>query len=56
MMPDAFSAIEKLVEDRKGQLIVTSHFPEMWERYENRAKRIKLPPGVGNERTERKNS
>ncbi len=56
MMPDAFSAIEKLVVDRKGQLIVTSHFPEMWERYENRAKRIRLTPGVGNERTERKDT
>jgi predicted ATPase len=42
IMADAFSAMEKLVGERLGQLIVTSHFPEMWERYENRAKRIKL--------------
>ncbi len=42
IMTDAFSAMEKLVGERLGQLIVTSHFPEMWERYENRAKRIKL--------------
>jgi AAA15 family ATPase/GTPase len=42
IMTDAFSAMEKIVEKRQGQLIVTSHFPEMWERYENRAKRIKL--------------
>jgi ABC-type lipoprotein export system ATPase subunit len=49
IMPDAFSAIEKLVEERKGQIIVTSHFPGMWERYENRAMRIKLDPGVRNE-------
>jgi energy-coupling factor transporter ATP-binding protein EcfA2 len=45
IMADAFSAIEKLVEEKQGQLIVTSHFPEMWERYENRAKRIKLAKG-----------
>jgi ABC-type lipoprotein export system ATPase subunit len=45
-MPDVFSAIEKLVEERGGQLIVSSHFPAMWERYENRAKRIKLEPDL----------
>ena len=50
IMPDTFSAIEKIVEGKQGQLIVTSHFPGMWERYENRAKRIKLPVGAGNER------
>ncbi len=42
IMPNAFATIEKLVEEKGGQLIVTSHSPEMWERYENRAKRIKL--------------
>jgi len=45
IMPDTFSAIEKLVEQKEGQLIVTSHFPGMWERYENRAMRIKLDNG-----------
>ncbi|HLP57755.1 MAG TPA: AAA family ATPase, partial [Candidatus Deferrimicrobium sp.] len=49
IMPDAFSAIEKIVLERDGQLIVTSHFPEMWKRYENRAIRIKLEPGACNE-------
>ncbi len=47
IMPDAYSSIERIVEEKGGQLIVTSHFPEMWERYENRGKRIKLGPGVG---------
>lgn len=47
IMPDAFSSIEQIVSGREGQLIVTSHFPEMWERYENRAIRIKLEPGAG---------
>lgn len=46
IMPDAFSTIEQIVSERNGQLIVTSHFPEMWERYENRAIRIKLEPGA----------
>ncbi|MDQ1354962.1 MAG: hypothetical protein QG657_5271 [Acidobacteriota bacterium] len=46
IMPDAFSAIEQIVSERGGQLIVTSHFPGMWERYENRAMRIKLEPGA----------
>jgi ATPase subunit of ABC transporter with duplicated ATPase domains len=45
IMPDTFSAIEKLVEQKEGQLIVTSHFPGMWERYENRAMRINLDNG-----------
>ncbi len=49
IMPDAFSAIEKIAAERDGQLIVTSHFPEMWARYENRAMRIKLEPGARNE-------
>ncbi len=49
IIPDVFSTLEKLVEERDGQLIVTSHLPEMWDRYENRAMRIKLDAGAHHE-------
>jgi len=34
--------LEKLVTDLEGQLIITSHQPEIWQRYENSGKRIEL--------------
>lgn len=34
--------LEKLVADLEGQLIITSHQPEIWRRYENSGKRIEL--------------
>jgi AAA domain, putative AbiEii toxin, Type IV TA system len=37
--------LEKMVADRKGQLIITSHVPEVWSRYEALGQRILL--GVG---------
>lgn len=37
-----FSQLEKMVSDRSGQLIVTSHVPEIWNRYEATGKRILL--------------
>ncbi len=36
------AALEKLVEERKAQLLITSHVTEIWQRYENRGKRIIL--------------
>lgn len=34
--------LEKLVAEKKGQLIITSHQPEIWQRYEASGKRIEL--------------
>lgn len=34
--------IEQLVQDRGGQLIITSHAVDVWHRYENQGKRIEL--------------
>jgi len=34
--------IEAIVADRKGQLFLTSHLPEVWQRYETAALRVKL--------------
>ncbi len=36
------SSLEKLVSDFNGQLIITSHQPEIWRRYEKFGKRIEL--------------
>ena len=36
------SSLEKLVADIGGQLIITSHQPEIWQRYEASGKRIEL--------------
>lgn len=37
--------LEKMVADRKGQLIITSHVPEVWSRYEALGQRILLEVG-----------
>lgn len=36
------SSLEKLVAELEGQLIITSHLPEIWHRYEASGKRIEL--------------
>ncbi|CNK55740.1 ATP-binding protein [Yersinia aleksiciae] len=36
------AAVENIVRDQKGQLIVTSHATEVWERYENLGIRVDL--------------
>jgi predicted ATPase len=36
------SSLEKLVLEKKGQLLITSHMPEIWHRYEQNGKRIEL--------------
>jgi len=34
--------LEKMISERDGQLIITSHIPEVWERYETLGKRAQL--------------
>lgn len=34
--------LEKMVAERNGQLIITSHVPEVWERYESRGMRVQM--------------
>lgn len=36
------SQLERMVAERSGQLIITSHIPEVWERYEALGQRISL--------------
>jgi predicted ATPase len=36
------AALEKMVAEREGQLLITSHVTDIWQRYENRGKRIQL--------------
>ena len=36
------ASLEKLVADKNGQLLITSHQPEIWQRYEASGKRIEL--------------
>lgn len=36
------SQLEKIVRQRKGQLILTSHNPEIWSRYENKGLRVRM--------------
>lgn len=40
-----FARLEKMVADRHGQLIITSHVPEVWSRYEALGQRIMLEAG-----------
>lgn len=36
------SSLEKLVKDIDGQLLITSHMPEIWQRYEASGRRVEL--------------
>jgi len=36
------SSLEKLVAEKQGQLLITSHAVDVWQRYENQGKRIEL--------------
>jgi len=36
------SSLEALVAELNGQLVITSHMPEVWRRYESEGKRIQL--------------
>lgn len=36
------ASLEKLVSEKNGQLLITSHMPEIWHRYEQNGKRVEL--------------
>jgi predicted ATPase len=36
------ASLESLVTDKKGQLLITSHVPDVWNRYESKGKRVEL--------------
>lgn len=42
VIPGFLAKLESLVEKRDGQLIITSHNPDIWKRYESNGMRIKL--------------
>lgn len=42
LVNNIMSALEQIVVDKKGQLIITSHQPEIWARYELTGKRLEL--------------
>lgn len=42
LIPSFLGRLEQMVADRQGQLIITSHVPDVWSRYEARGKRILL--------------
>ena len=42
LLNSLLAALEKLTEEHRGQLLITSHVPAIWQRYENQGKRIRL--------------
>lgn len=42
LIPGFLATLESLVAERKGQLLLTSHVPEIWDRYESNGRRIRL--------------
>lgn len=42
LIPGLLASLETLVTNKKGQLLITSHIPEVWNRYESKGKRVKL--------------
>lgn len=42
LVSSLMSSLEQIVLDKNGQLIITSHEPTLWERYERSGKRIEL--------------
>jgi predicted ATPase len=42
IVPSFLAQLEAQVEEKKGQLLIASHSPDVWNRYETRDKRIKL--------------
>jgi predicted ATPase len=45
LIANFLARLEKMVADRQGQLIITSHVPEVWSRYEAMGQRILLEAG-----------
>jgi predicted ATPase len=42
LIPGFLASLESLVEKKKGQLLITSHLPDIWNRYESIGRRISL--------------
>jgi len=42
LIDSTISTLEKIVKEKNGQLIISSHSKDLWERYENRRIRIEL--------------
>jgi predicted ATPase len=42
LIPGFLASLESLVEKKKGQLLITSHLPDLWNRYESIGRRISL--------------
>jgi energy-coupling factor transporter ATP-binding protein EcfA2 len=42
LIPGLLSRLEQMVAERNGQLMITSHVPEIWTRYESIGRRIQL--------------
>ncbi len=42
LIPNFLAKLESLVDKREGQLLITSHNSDVWQRYESRGKRIRL--------------
>ena len=42
LIPGFLARLEKMVADRHGQLLITSHVPDVWSRYEALGKRVLL--------------
>lgn len=42
LIPGFLAALESLVDKKNGQLLLTSHLPDIWDRYESIGKRIPL--------------
>jgi AAA15 family ATPase/GTPase len=47
LVPSFLARLETQVKERNGQLILTSHNPAIWDRYENKALRIQLDNAKG---------
>ncbi|MDM8550340.1 ATP-binding protein [Desulfobacterales bacterium HSG2] len=42
LIPGFLSKLESLVKERNGQMIITSHNPDVWKRYERKGLRVSL--------------
>ena len=42
LIPGFLASLESLVKEKNGQLILTSHLPSIWDRYDSVGHRISL--------------
>ncbi|MCP4104693.1 MAG: ATP-binding protein [Desulfobacteraceae bacterium] len=42
LIPGFLASLEFIIEQKKGQLLLTSHLPDIWKRYESTGRRIPL--------------